>query len=174
MIRDKIWYELVDAKYGEIYLAFYINRCKNIKKTFRIVTLVFSAGGVFGWKIWEPVALIACVVIAAIQLLTLIENQIVTSDDELIKIGELRTQYLKYFNRLEKLWTDHESSVVTGDKASEQFFTLRTGVKEKIEKLDNELHIKQIENLLVKTDKQEKLYFNNRYGKGQQTIGTNS
>ncbi len=167
MIRDKIWYELVDAKYGEIYLACYINRLKNIKKTFRIVTLIFSAGGVFGWKIWEPIALIACVIIAGIQLLNLIENQIVTSDDELIKIGELRAQYLKYFNKLEKLWTDFEVGTLTDEDASSQFFALRTGLKEKIEKLDNELHIKQIESLLLKTDKQEKLYFNNRYGKGQ-------
>jgi len=167
MIRDKIWYEIVDAKYGEIYLACYINRCKNIKKAFRIVTLIFSAGGVFGWKIWEPIALIACVIIAGIQLLNLIENQIVTSDDELIKIGELRAQYLRYFNKLEKLWTDFETGTATDEHASSQFFTLRTGLKEKIEKMDNELHIKQIESLLLKTDEQEKLYFNNRYGKGQ-------
>jgi hypothetical protein len=167
MIRDKIWYELVDAKYGEIYLAYYINRCKNVKKTFRIVTLVFSAGGVFGWKIWEPIALIACVIIAGIQLLNLIENQIVASDDELIKIGELRSLYLKYFNKLERLWTDFEGGTVRDEDASSQFFALRKGLKEKIEKLDNELHIKQIESLLLKTDKQEKLYFNNRYGKGQ-------
>ena len=123
-------------------------------------------GGIFGWKIWEPIALIACVIIAAIQLLNLIENQIVTSDDELIKIGELRAQYLKYFNKLEKLWTDFEAGTVTDEDASSQFFSLRTGLKEKIEKMDNELHIKQIESLLMKTDKQEKFYFKNRYGKG--------
>lgn len=167
MIRDKIWYELVDAKYGEIYLSHYINRSRNIRRGFKILILIFSAGGVFGWKIWEPVALIACVIIAIVQLLSLIESQIVKSDDELIKIGELRNQYIKYFNRLEKLWTEYESKLFNDDEATSQFFDLRTSIKEKIEKQDNALHIKQIEYLLVKTDKQKKLYFDTRYGKGK-------
>jgi hypothetical protein len=68
---------------------------------------------------------------------------------------------------LEKLWADYESKLINEGEASSQFFQLRTSIKEKIERSDNDLHIKQFKHLLVKTDKQEKHYFNNRYGREQ-------
>jgi hypothetical protein len=166
MIREKLWYEIADTKYGELYLAFYISRCRNYKKTFKILTLIFSAGGVFGWKIWEPFAVVACVIIAVIQLLSLIENQIVRSDDDLIKIGELRNLYISYLNKLEKLWVDFENQKFNEDETAESFFKLKEKIKSVIESKDNELEINGgIERLLKKCDATLETYLNKRYGK---------
>ncbi|SNT26138.1 hypothetical protein SAMN05421640_3018 [Ekhidna lutea] len=97
-------------------------------------------------------------------MINLIENQIIKSDEELLKISSLRNLYLKYFNQLEKLWSDFENKIMNENQASESFFALRSDIKEKIEELDNEVHVRQIPKLLEKTDREEKLYFNNRYG----------
>lgn len=50
VIREKIWYEMADIKTGECYLAGYLNRCKNHKKIFQCLTILFSTTGVFGWR----------------------------------------------------------------------------------------------------------------------------
>lgn len=102
-LRNKIWYDLVDAKYGELYLALYISRQKRNKKIIKILTLIFSGSGALGWSFWHYIPIIACVLVSIIQLLTLIENEIVKSDKELYEICELRKLYIAYFNKLDKL-----------------------------------------------------------------------
>lgn len=167
MIRDKIWYEIADIKYGEVYLALYLNRCRSQRRAFKIITLIFSAGGVFGWSIWEPLAVIACLIIAAIQILVLIEGQIVRSDEDMLKIGQLRELYVKYLNRLEKIWVDFESNNITDSEASDAYFKLVDQMKSKIETKDNELYINSgIKSLLKEAHHEHLNYLNNRYGKG--------
>ncbi|MEQ8533101.1 MAG: hypothetical protein RIB86_14700, partial [Imperialibacter sp.] len=127
--------------------------------------LVFSVSGVFGWKIWEPFAVIACILIGIIQLVSLIETQIITSDDDLVKISELRLLYLEYLLLLEKLWTEFDAKTVSEPRALEQFFSLRKELKLQIEAKDNELHINgNIESLLRKADTIHLTYLENRYG----------
>ncbi len=140
-MREKIWYEMVDAKYGEMYLAFYLARCRSHKKFFKILTLIFSAGGVFGWSIWEPLAVLACVLVGAVQLVSLLENQLIKSDDDLLKICELRQLYTKYADKLESLWTDFDNGSLGDGEAASKFFTLREKIKQRIEAKDNSIHI---------------------------------
>ena len=85
-MRDRVWYEMVETKYGEIYLSLYLDLQKDLKRYIKIATLVFSGSGVFGWAFWEPLAWFACIIIVIIQLIALIENQIVRSEAELEEI----------------------------------------------------------------------------------------
>lgn len=166
VIRDKIWYELSDIKYGEVYLACYINRCKNHRKYFKIITLVFSGGGVFGWTIWEPFAWIACIIIAALQIFSLVQSEIIRSDDDLTKIGELRALYIKYFCKLEKLWVNFEDKKTDSATVNDKFFKIRKKYWPKIEGMDDYLHINgEIVGLLKRCDSQLKQYQRQLYGK---------
>src|SRR5690606_35175416 len=97
-MANKIWYELVHIKYGETYLGKYIGLQHRLKKSFKIMTLVLSVSGIFGWKYFEDYAWIAFVLIAIMQLLTLVENQLIRSDKEVEDISKLRMRYTKYFN----------------------------------------------------------------------------
>lgn len=171
MIREKIWYEMVDAKYGEMYLAYYLGRCRSQKKIFKMLMLIFSAGGVFGWSIWEPVAVVACGLIAAMQLLSLLEKQLIKSDDDLIKICELRELYIKYVNKLENLWTEFESGSLNDADASNRFNNLRETIKHRIEISDNAIYINgNISSILNKCNLEHTHYLNNRYGKANKTL----
>lgn len=160
-MREKVWYEMIRVKYGEVYLSLYLDFQKDLKRYIKIATLVFSGSGVFGWVFWEPLAWIACIIIAIIQLISLIENQIVRSETELEEISVLRSMYLKYLTKLEKLWYDCENSIEKEKKIKKLFFTLKDTDFVSIEKLDDKLNIKHWTKLKNKADTRTREYFNN-------------
>ncbi len=152
-MTNKIWYELVDIKYGDTYLSLYLGRQHTFKKTFKILTLVFSGGGLMGWKIWEPIAWIAFSLIAIVQLVGLIENQLIRSDKEIEQIADLRTMYTRYFNKIEKLWIKHQNDSTDEQTAIDEFFKIRKSDWEKIESLDNKLNIRGYKKLETNANK---------------------
>ncbi len=158
-MRNKIWYELVQVKFGEKYLGLYLNYQYQLRKRIKIFTLIFSGSGIFGWKLWEPIAWIALVLITIIQVVSLIENQIVKNDKEILKIAELRELYLKYFNKLEKLWVDYGALTIDEKEATRLFFEYRTNNQE-VEALDNELGIMPVNKLKLIADKETRQYLN--------------
>lgn len=155
---EKVWYEMLHTKFGEIYLAHYITWQKNTRKWFNIITLLFSTGGVLGWPIWEYIPLIACTIVATIQVVNLLENQIIPSDQEIEKTSELRDEYISYFNNLEKLWSMIKHEELFEKDVTNKFYQLRE-IGAKIESLDNKLNIKQNKKTIVKADSETRNYF---------------
>jgi len=160
---NKIWYEMVNMKYGEIYLSKYLGFQRNIKKIFLIMTLVVSASGILGWKYFENYAWIAFILIIIMQLLLLIENQLIRSDKEIEEISNLRMLYTKYFITLEKLWADFYSDRITENESIDKYFELRNSDWVKIEELDCKLDIKRYRHLMSKTEEETNKYINIYY-----------
>lgn len=159
-MTDKIWYEMVDMKYGETYLSKYIGLQHRLKKTFKIMTLILSVSGIFGWKYFENIAWVAFILIAIMQLLTLIENHLIRSDKEVEDIAALKMKYTKYFNKLEKLWTEYLNDIKLKNEAFECFYQLRETDWEPIEELDAKLDIKKFKWLMNKTEIETNDYIN--------------
>lgn len=159
-MNDKIWYEMVDRKYGEIYLTKYLSLQRSLKKTFTIMTLLISVSGILGWKYFEDYAWIALILISIMQLFTLIENQLIRSDKEIEEISNLRMMYTKYFNKLEPLFIEYKFNRITEEEARSQFFELRKTDWEKIEELDCKLDIKTFKFLMDKSDIEITQYIN--------------
>jgi len=151
---------MVDVKYGETYLSKYIGLQHRLKKTFKIMTLILSISGIFGWKYFENLAWVAFILIAIMQLLTLVENQLIRSDKEVEDISTLRMKYTKYFNKLEKLWTEYRNDIKPENKAFEIFYELRKSDWEPIEELDTKLDIKEFKRLMNKADIETNDYIN--------------
>ncbi len=159
-MTNKIWYEISNIKYGEIYLSKYLGLQRTLKKSFQIVTLVVSLSGILGWKYFENYVWIAFILIAMVQLLLLIENQIIRSDKEIEEISNLRMMYTRYFNKLEVLWTKYQYDQINEKKALKKYFELRQNDWEKIEELDCKLNIKQYRILRKNTEKETNHYLN--------------
>lgn len=151
---------MVQIKYGEIYLSLYLDLQKDLKRYIKIATLIFSGSGVFGWAFWEPLAWIACIIIAIIQLIALIENQIVRSEAELEEISVLRSMYLRYLTKLEELWYDCENVDNKEKEIKTKYFLLRETDFVAIERLDDKLSIKHWRKLKNKADLRTREYFN--------------
>lgn len=157
---------MVDIKYGETYLSKYIGFQHRLKKTFKIMTLVLSVSGIFSWKYFENFAWVAFILIAIMQLLTLIENHLIRSDKEVEDISILKMKYTKYFNKLEKLWTEYLNDIKHKNEAFECFYQLRETDWEPIEELDTKLDIKKFKWLIAKTDNDTNDYIN-KYHKNE-------
>lgn len=159
-MTNKIWYEMVNIKYGEIYLSKYLGVQRTLKKSFQILTLFVSLSGILGWKYFEDYVWIAFILIAIVQLLLLIENQIIRSDKEIEEISNLRMMYTKYFNKLEILWTKYQYNQIKDKKAIDDYFVLRQSDWENIEELDCKLNIKRYKKLMNKTEIETNHYLN--------------
>jgi hypothetical protein len=151
-MTKKIWYEMVNMKYGENYLTKYLGLQRTVKKSFQILTLIVSVSGILGWKYFEDYAWIAFILILVMQLLLLVENQLIRSDKEIEDISNLRMMYTRYFITLEKLWTDFHYNRVAENAAIDNYFELRKTDWERIEELDCKLNIKQYRRLMKKTE----------------------
>lgn len=157
-MENKIWYEAVQIKFGEIYLAKYLMQQYKIQKIIKILTILFSGAGIFGWEIWKPIAWFALIIISVIQIINLLKNEIGRNDKDLIEIAELRNLYTRYFNKLEKLWSKFENNEIEEKFAREEFYSLREVYWEKIENIDNKLGIPQRKWLIKKTDAETRQY----------------
>jgi len=147
-MTNKIWYEMVNIKYGEIYLTKYLGLQRTLKKGFNISTLLISASGILSWKYFEDYVWIAFFLIAVMQLIVLVENQLIRSDKEIEDISNLRMMYTRYFNKIEKLWTEFHYDRITEKDAIDQYFNLRETDWEKIEELDCQLNIKRYKRIM--------------------------
>lgn len=162
-MTNKIWYEMVDKKYGETYLTKYLSLQRTLKKIFTIMTLLISVSGVLGWKYFEDYAWFAFFLIAIMQLVLLIENQIIRSDKEIEEISNLRMMYTKYFNKLEQLYTEYHFDRITKDIAIDKYFELRQTDWVKIEEVDCKLNIKRYKFIMNKTENETNQYLNKHH-----------
>ncbi len=165
-MREKIWYEMIDIKYGEIYLSKYLGLQRTLKKVFKILTLLISLSGILSWKYFEKYVWVAFILIAIVQLLLLIENQIIRSDKEIEEISNLRMMYTRYFNKLEVLWTKYHFNRIKENKAMDTYFNFRQSDWEKIEELDCKLNIKKFKKLMKKTEIETNNYLKKHHQNG--------
>lgn len=159
-MTNKIWYEMVNIKYGEKYLTKYLGMQRTLKKSFQIMTLIISVSGILGWKYFEDYAWIAFILIMIMQLLLLIENQLIRSGKEIEDISNLRMMYTRYFNKLERLWTEYYYERISASSAIDKYFEFRESDWEKIEELDCSINIKKYKRMMRKTETETKHYLN--------------
>lgn len=159
-MNNKIWYELVNIKYGEIYLTKYLSLQRTLKKYFQILTLLVSLSGILGWKYFENYVWVAFILIAIVQLILLIENHLIRTDAEIEEISSLRMMYTRYFNKLEILWTKYQYKQLDEENTINEYFELRQSDWEKIEELDCKLNIKKYNVLMKNTEIETNNYLN--------------
>ena len=162
-IDTKIWYDLVHTKYGDEYLVLYLGRQRTFRKWFKILTIIFSAGGIFSaFQSAKIPTIISCAAIGIVQLITSIENFIIHSEDDLDSLSKLRLQYYERTNKLEELWNSLTTKKISTEEATTEFFNLRKSAKE-IEELDNKLNVRTFKKLKTIANSNTNNYLNTYY-----------
>jgi hypothetical protein len=142
-MREQIWYELLNIKYGEFYLSKYISFHQQCRKYVNVITLIISLSGVLGWKFFEGYVWVALALISVLQLFLLIESQLIHSEKEIEQFLSLRSMYTKYSTKLEKLWYEFYRDQIKESDASKIFFEYKVTDWEPIEELDSKLNTRQ-------------------------------
>lgn len=160
-IKEKIWHEFIDKKYGDEYLCRYITRQTEIRKWFKISTILFSASGIWtAVKSFTIPTVISLTAIALVQLGTLIENFIIHSEKQIEELGKLRLLYYDQWNKFEELFLTQQS--YDEKQLLDKFFHLRD-LGKTMEDLDNKLNIKQKKSLKVQAEMATRNYLKTHY-----------
>ena len=162
-INTTIWYDLVNSKYGDEYLVLYIQKQRNIRKWFKILTIIFSASGIFSaFQSLKIPTIISCVFIGIVQIATMIEGWIIHSEKEIDDLCNLRMYYYERTNQLEKLYHNYSIEKISENDAATHFFDLRNSAKQ-IEELDNKVNVRRYKKLIKKSDIRTNQYFKTYY-----------
>jgi hypothetical protein len=124
-MRDRIWAELTQSKHSLEFSALYCNRQRAYIRYFNMGVLIFSTGGIMGWKLWDGLPFIACIIISLVSILRLIQPHIIMNDKLLINLDNIHEFYIDYYNKLEKLWYDYEGGKFSHEEAHSKFFELK-------------------------------------------------
>src|SRR5690606_11719661 len=124
-MRNRIWAELTQSKHNIEFTSTYSDRQRFILRIFNMGILAFSSAGIMGWKIWENLPLIACIVIAGISLLRLLQPHLIMNEKQLKNLDDIHRFYADYYNRIEKLWYDFDSDRITDEQATKAFYKLK-------------------------------------------------
>ncbi|WP_067151369.1 hypothetical protein [Pseudotamlana agarivorans] len=124
-MRNRIWAELTQSKHNIEFASKYSDRQRFILRIFNIGILAFSSAGIMGWKIWENLPLIACILITGVSLLRLLQPHLIMNEKQLKNLDDIHKFYTEYYNKIEKLWYDFESNRVTEEQATNIFFKLK-------------------------------------------------
>ncbi|WP_295811489.1 hypothetical protein [uncultured Apibacter sp.] len=124
-MRNRIWSELTQSKHNIEYICLYIDH-QNLKlKIFNIFTLLFSSAGIMGWKFWDYMPVIACIIIAIVSLLKLIQPHLIPTEKEIKDLDSIHNFYEDYYNKLEKLWYTFENEIINEEKATKEFYYIK-------------------------------------------------
>lgn len=124
-MRDRIWTELTQAKHNEEFASVYADQQRINLKWFNMGVLVFSTGGVMGWTIWSSFPLIACIIIATVSLLRLLQPHIIMTEKQISNIDIICKFYFCYYNKLERLWFDNEHKSIDTEAVKAKFFEIK-------------------------------------------------
>jgi hypothetical protein len=124
-MRNRIWTELTQAKHNVEFATLYSDHQRFVLRVFNICILTFSSAGIMGWKVWQNLPLIACVVIAILSLLKLLQPHLIMNEKQLKSLDDIHRFYADYYNQIEKLCYDFESGRLPEERATKQFFKLK-------------------------------------------------
>jgi len=159
-MRNRLWYELEQVKFQEIYAAKLIGHYNFLLNFFNMVIAMFSSIGILGWKFWDNIPLVACIIVFTISLLKLILPNIIPSEKQIGKYIKIASFYSDFLLKLEQIWFDFEEKRINEKELQDKFYELKKSELE-IEKMINEIHKKPNRYIAKKAKKEKEIYFNN-------------
>lgn len=158
-MRERIWYEMVEAKLRGIYAKLYLAEQRIINKRFNAFILLFSGSGVLGWAFWKDFPLVSSIIVCGMSLFKILGTEFLPNEKVFEKAERIVDFYFDYYNQLENLWYDHYNEIITDPECQKRFYSI-CGSEKEINKTVNEVIRKGSMKLLAKAEIECNLYFN--------------
>lgn len=156
-MTNKLWAELTQARFNLEFCALYSERQRLLLKWFNILVLAFSTSGVMGWKVWDNVPLIACLVVSGLSLLRLVQPHLIMTERQIAGIDSLHMFYIEYYNKLEEFWFDVELSSLSEKQIIDRLYQLKTTETPILQKV-NDLDLRKPIGLTKKAEREANIY----------------
>lgn len=156
VLKAFVWKELMNSKFQEAYLTFYLDRQRFWKRTVKIVTIALSFSGILGWKWFETYAWIVILISCILQLLSQTEDLFFRSSDEIHNIKNIVISYRKYLRKMERFWLDiQQDNLENSDEKLKKY----QKIKQRIINAESEISIKDnYYSMKQKADYEARLY----------------
>ncbi|MHC1707468.1 MAG: hypothetical protein AB9842_08100 [Bacteroidales bacterium] len=161
-MRTRIWSEMTEAKFKSNFIVLYLKFQRTVITYSNVLLLVFSSSGIFGWKVWDYMPLLSCVLIAVISLFKLIKQEIVYSEKQILKLEKVNEFYSEYYNKLERLWYEFEGKRVNEVQATQAFYQIKN-TEIGIDRVVNEVVKYNIKKFIDKAKRTSDNYFTNTF-----------
>lgn len=167
-IEDLVWYELIHAKYWEQYISDYTGSKIDWRKFYNIIAISFAIIGGSTWGVWKAldvdwVTPVMFGLMGIAQILSAIQKNVIIDNETIQSLVKLRTFYISYFNKLERLFIKIEDKQLNKIQIEEEYFSLRETVYP-IEELKDTLNINKLKTIDEQVEKRVIQYLENRYG----------
>jgi len=123
-MQDRIWQNMADIKFKEIYTAKVARRAYHIGSIYSFFLSFASATSVAAWAVWSKFPVVWASIVAISQILHIAKPYIlfIRNDREFIEMSLLyNSLYLSY----EKLWFDYRKKNNEEEYIEKVFYTLR-------------------------------------------------
>ncbi len=161
-MRTRLWYEMTTAKFNERYLTLLIGQQRLWLNYFNLMITLFSTAGIMGWRIWDKFPLVSCIIISAISILKLVQQNIIPSEKQIEKLDKASDFYFNLHLELEKLWFDYESERISEIELQNKFHELKQSERQ-INQLINEIHKKENKKLASRAEQDSIQFFNKAF-----------
>ena len=166
-IEELVWHELLHAKYWEQYISDYTGSKIDWRKWYNIIAISLAIVGGSTWGAWkaldvEWITPVMFGLMGVAQILSAIQKNVIIDNDTIQSLTKLRSSYISYFNKLERLFIKIEDKQLTKEQIEEEYFKLRETVYP-IEELKDSLNINQLKKIDKKVENRVIAYLKTRY-----------
>ncbi len=123
-MRERIWAELQDKKFQEIYTDKLSKRAHNLGNAYSLFLVFASSGSVAAWTIWDSVPGVWGTIVALSQFLHLAKPFVPWIKNER-EYADLSILYGDIYLEYEELWCASERQEFSEDKVVEKYHLLR-------------------------------------------------
>jgi hypothetical protein len=124
-MRNRIWYELVEAKFNSEYLSIYVDQLRRSKKRVDIFLISTSLLSIVGWYKTGGYSEVWASVLLGVQVVRILRNQIFITNEEIINLKSVLNFYINQTHSLEELWYKLDNKKINEKTARLQFSKLR-------------------------------------------------
>lgn len=161
---------LEEGIFQEKYIEFYLEKQRYIKRTVKIIAIVFAFIGIVSWEFNKLVSSIIFVACATFQVLLVAEDLLFRSPEEIATIQKILSDYRKYNLEVFAVVT----KIVIKNTTNEDLVTdinRLLNIKREILDIESNINLKENKKLIKRATKEVELYMKqlnpNVYGEQQ-------
>ena len=161
MIRNKIWYNLVNSKFKCYYISYLIDKLQRRSLYINLFLAIVSLSSVSAWVIWKELPWLWALIIAASNIIVAIkpyllyDKTIKEFNEKLLLLEGIEIEY-------EKLFFDLDNNKIEENNCSELFFSIYER-QAKALRTSDDIRIGLYKDLKVKANQDTDRYIFNNY-----------
>lgn len=124
-MRERIWYDLIDAIYRLQYLCLHIDKIEKRTRMTDNILLLTTFGGIFGWYKFSEHSVFWASLLGLLTGFRIMKNKFLMTDQEINTLKAIYEFHVDHVRKLETLWIKYHNNRISEEDAEVDFEKLR-------------------------------------------------